>query len=441
MRRVILEQLVQWKDEEDRLPLLIRGARQVGKTFVIEEFCERYFAESLQINFEQQPEYKACFESLYPEKILKMIYALSGKTVTPGKTILFLDEIQECPQAIVALRYFYEQMPDLHVIAAGSLLEFVMRDTEFSMPVGRVQSYYMKPLSFIEFLYAADKFSLIDYIQNVTINSGIEDVIHQELLAQLKEYFVLGGMPAVLNNYFHQHNFEKVQIRQNIILETYRRDFSKYAKDTDIKYLQRLFDKAPGMIAKHFKYVDVDPDFYARDLKRALADLKDAGVIYANHACSASGLPLVSTINEKKFKLLFLDIGLVNNAAHLGASILLSDNVITLNNGTAAEQFVGQELLAYAPCYREEQLYYWEREKRGSTAEVDYVIAIDSTILPVEVKAGSTGRMRSIQMFMDEKGLDFGIRISQNTLGFEKRILSIPLYMISELPRLVKSIL
>lgn len=439
MKRLLLTQLLEWKQQSDRLPLLIRGARQVGKTYLIEEFGRQYYPEVFKVNFEQQREYLACFETLYPQKILELLFALSGRSITPGKTLLFLDEIQECPMALMALRYFYEQVPDLHIIAAGSLLEFTMRKPDFRMPVGRVQSLYMKPLSFLEFLWASDRTSLVDYITKVTVRDGVEPVIHQQLLGMLREYLVLGGMPAVLKNYFQSQSLEQSQIRQRVILENYRSDFGKYASQTDVKYLQTLFDKSVGLVGKHFKYSEIDPHMHSRDLKRALVDLLDAGIVYTCHPTAASGLPLIPR-NEKRFKLFFLDVGLVNNVTRLGAQTLLNSQLVLLHEGVLAEQFVAQELLAYASAYQKEQLFYWERAQRTSTAEVDFVVAADATILPIEVKAGAGGRLRSLQILLDERSLNVGVQISQKALSFDKRVLSVPLYLISEIPRLIKQI-
>lgn len=436
MYRNIIKDLITWKDQPDRLPLLICGARQVGKTYIIEEFGKAHYSEMLKINFEQQREYKECFASLYPEKILQLIYVLSGRSVTPGKTLLFLDEIQECPMALTALRYFYEQMPDLHIIAAGSLLEFTIRKPDFRMPVGRVQSLYLKPLSFNEYLVAAEQPALVDYLNNVSLKTAIEPIIHEKLLELLRIYLVLGGMPAVLKNYFQSRDFEQAQIRQNVILENYRNDFGKYASHTDIKYLQALFDKAPTLIAKHFKYSEVEPNMHSRDLKRALLDLIDAGILYTCHPTAASGLPLTSN-NEKKFKLFFMDVGLVNNLTRLKAEILLGRDLILLHQGIIAEQFVAQELLAYAPSYRPEPLFYWERNQRTSTAEVDFVRMVDANIVPIEVKAGTSGRLKSLHILLDEKSLKTGIQISQKALAVHERFITLPLYLISQMPRLI----
>lgn len=440
MYRNIFTHLVEWRDQTDRLPLLMRGARQVGKTTVVEQFGKEYFAEVFKINFELQREYRLCFDTLDPDDILKKLYTISGKTLHPGKTLLFLDEVQDCPNAIMALRYFYEKRPDLHIIAAGSLLEFTLGDENFRMPVGRVQSCYLKPMSLIEYLTAAGKQSLVEYIRSVTLKSGIDEVVHQELINNLRNYLVLGGMPAVLKNYFANRDFEQCQIRQTVIIDTYQRDFRKYGKEHEVKYLQSIFEKAPGLVAKHFQYKMVDAHMHSRDLKRAIELLRKAGVIYTVRATTASGLPLVTTVNERKFKLLVLDVGLMNSTTRLSAQTLMDDNLILLHQGAIAEQFVGQEFLAYAPYYREEDLFYWQRDKLGAVSEVDYVIALDNSIFPVEVKSGSTGRLKSLQIYIDEKSIQFGIRISQNTLSFGKRILSVPLYMISELHRLISEI-
>jgi len=439
MRRSMEVFFKEWMTAADRLPLLVRGARQVGKTYVIEQFAATHFENVIKINFEQQREYLPCFETLYPQKIINLIYTMTGTTIVPGKTLLFLDEIQECPNAILALRYFYEQMPELHIIAAGSLLEFTLREAEFRMPVGRVQSCYLKPLSFKEFLLALHKKSLVEYIEQASLQGTFEPAIHDLLLMHVKEYFVLGGMPAVIEQYLQTQQFEASQIRQSVILNTYRSDFGKYASKSNIKYLQTLFDKVPGLIGQHFRYVQVDPHMLARDIKRALTNLKDAGLIYTVYASLAQRLPLLSTIQEKKFKLLFVDLGLVNCTTQLSAEILMQKDILLVHQGALAEQFVGQELLAYAPPYQDGQLVYWDRAVGSSTAEVDYVIAVDATIYPIEVKAGATGRLLSLQRFIDEKSSPFGVRISQKPLSFEKRILSIPLYLISELPRLIRT--
>lgn len=441
MQRHLTTELLSWRNDPARRPLLLRGARQVGKTHLVSTFGAKHFDNLITINFEQQREYLDCFETLYPEKILTLIQLLSKQSITPGKTLLFFDEVQECPQAIMALRYFYEQMPSLHVIAAGSLLEFALNAPDFRMPVGRVQSLYLYPLSFKEFLDATGNAELHQFISAVTLKEGVPKPIHEQLLTLLREYWVLGGMPAVIKNYIDLRKLQSAQQIQYSILDTYRSDFGKYASKANIKYLQTLFEKTPGLIAKHFKYSHVDPDSQSRDIKNALSHLIDAGLINKVHATNASGLPLISGINEKKFKVLFLDVGLANSRMSLDAELLMQKDLTLVHKGALAEQFVGQEMLAYANPTLRKKLFYWERERRTSAAEVDFVEHVDAMILPIEVKAGATGRLRSLQIFLEEKQCAIGVRISQHALSLSNTILSVPLYMISELERLVSEAL
>lgn len=438
MIRDYLSDLVAWKNSGSRKPLLVRGARQIGKTYCVELFAREHFDNLVAINFELQKEYSGCFETLYPDQIIKRIYTLSHQKITPGKTLLFLDEIQECPNAITALRYFYERMPELHVVAAGSLLEFTLRKENLRMPVGRVQSLYMYPLSFKEYLTVSHQTPLIEILENATLTHPVEQIYHDRLLDLLREYWVIGGMPEVVATYLDTNDLHECQMIQSTILDDYRNDFGKYSSQSDVRYLQRIYDKAPGLVGTSFKYVHIDPDWQSRNIKTALHDLVDAGVVSLVRATQASGLPLVTTVNEKKFKLLFVDIGLVANRTDLSAEILMQNDLVLLNRGNTAEQFVGQEFLAYKEHYKKANLYYWERDKASSTAEVDYVTHVDSMIVPVEVKAGKTGSLRSLQQFLNDKNLDLGVRVSQKPLSLDKRVLSVPLYMLWELPRLVK---
>jgi hypothetical protein len=263
-------------------------------------------------------------------------------------------------------------------------------------------------------------------------------MIHKELLKLVREYMVLGGMPEVIQDYRNNNSFVLAQNLQTVLLSTYRKDFGKYASHTDYKYLQKLFEKVPGMMGRQFKYSKVAEDMRSRDLKEALENLCQAGLISQVYATSASGLPLLAGIKEKKFKLLFLDIGLVKRATNLAVDILLNEDLFLINQGAIVEQFVGQELLAYSSPLDEAKLFYWARDKTGSEAEVDFVLNIDAQILPVEVKSGTTGRLKSMRIFMQEKSSKLGVRISQIPLSLHDGILSLPLYMISELPRLVR---
>jgi predicted AAA+ superfamily ATPase len=438
MNRDIEQDLLHWKQQKHPMPLLIRGARQVGKTYIVEKFGREHFEDIITINFELQPELIRCFDTLEPSEILNTIFLLTHKKVEPQKTLLFLDEIQDCPNAIRSFRYFKERLPQQHVIGAGSLLEFTINDANFRMPVGRVQSLYLKPVSFKEYLVGSGNKQLRDWIEGINLNTSIVQPVHERLLKLVREYMILGGMPAVLQNYFSNKNMNECTNIQTALLNTYRQDFGKYAKKTDHLYLQRLFEKIPGLIGENFKYSKVDPDMRSRDIKEALFMLKNAGLIYSINSTTASGVPLASLINEKKFKLLFLDIGLITRTGKLEAELLLDQDILLVNRGMLAEQFVGQELLAYASKFEEGDLYFWTREQRSSMAEVDFVTTVDAKIIPIEVKAGTTGRLKSMKIFMDEKNSSVGVHISQQSLNYSNKILSLPLYMVGEISRLVK---
>ncbi|MBI5345888.1 MAG: ATP-binding protein [Chlamydiae bacterium] len=438
MHRDIQADLLRWKNQDRRSPLLLRGARQVGKTFIVQKFGNEEFDNFCHLNFEQKPEYKNCFNTLEPTKILNSIELLTQQSIQAGKTLLFLDEIQECPQAIMALRYFKEEMPDLHIIGAGSLLEFALNDEDFKMPVGRVQFMYLRPLSFGEYLEASGNLKLRDFLKNLHIKDSMQDVIHQKLLYLVREYLALGGMPAVISEYLQSKNLLRCQEIQTDLLRTFRLDFGKYAKKLPHEHLQTVFAKSPGLIGEWLKYSTLDPDTSSATLKKALKKLCDAGLIILVYTTSGSGLPFETHMNEKKFKLLFLDTGLVKRACNLELDLLFNQDLFLINKGALAEQFVGQELLAYMAKEENNILFSWAREEKSSSAEIDFLIAVGSKIVPIEVKAKSIGSLRSLKIFLSEKKIRLGVRISENPLSLSDDILSIPFYMIEELPRLVK---
>jgi predicted AAA+ superfamily ATPase len=440
MRRAAEKELINWSNGVRRKPLIIRGARQVGKTHTVEKFGKKHFENCVTANFEKKRALADCFNTLEPQKIIAALSAMLNTHIVPGETLLFLDEIQMCPQAILALRYFKEELPALHVIAAGSLLEFTIKKSDFRMPVGRTQSLYLKPLSFKEFLMNVHQPELLKQIETATIEHPVDEIWHQLLLQKLTEYFAIGGMPEVLSAYLEHKDLNLCQQLQGTLLEDYPNDFGKYDTKINIRHLNDFYLKVPELVSEKFKYAKIDPNTLSRNLKPALQALLDADLIHQVKYSAASGLPLTANVNERKFKLFSLDIGLLKHATQLDLALLLDHDLLLLNQGSLAEQFVAQELLAYSNTYEKHKLFYWEREAKGSTAEIDFVINVGTNIIPVEVKAGKTGKLKSLQIFIDEKECDFGIRLSQHKLSFKNRVLSIPLYMISELPRLTLSI-
>ncbi len=433
MKRDIEKILNEWKFDKNRCPLLVRGARQVGKTYTITEFGNTEFHELITINFELNPEYKECFKTFEPENIIECISLLINKDIIEGKTLLFFDEIQECPEAIRSLRYFYEKKPGLHVIGAGSLLEFILSQENFRMPVGRVQYLYMKPLSFVEFLDAVKENKLREFIENLKPDSTINDAIHDKLISIIKKYSIIGGMPAVVKEYIMTENLKKCIMRQTMIIQTFRDDFGKYANKTKFKYLQKLFYAAAKMVGKKFKYSHVDREIKSRELKNALELLEKSGIIYRVKKSRGGIAPTDFYSNERHFKILFVDIGLMQNICGISDEILIENNLLNVYSGAVAEQFVGQELIAYQEYYKEPSIYYWEREAKGSTAEVDYIIQIGSKVFPIEVKAGKTGRLKSLHIYLEKYSIPFGIKVSQQQKLISKPVLSIPFYLIKNL--------
>jgi len=438
MKRDLERELFKWKEHKDRLPLLLRGARQVGKSYIVEEFGKKAFKNIVVVNFEFRPELKQCFTTLDPIEIINKLQLLMGVTIEAETTLLFLDEIQECPNAIMSLRYFKEKYNRLAVIGAGSLMEFTLNSPDFRMPVGRIQFIYLEPLSFGEFLTVSGNERLRHHLQGIRLNSTFDDVVHQKLMDLLRIYFIVGGMPAVVKEYFESRNFLNCKRIQNSLLQTYRSDFGKYAKTAEHKYLQKVFDEAPRLVGSRVKYSNIDPASKSRDIKQALNLLKLAGIIYPVYATAASGLPLGAQANEAKFKLNFLDVGLMQNACGLQSELTLTNDFIQVNAGAVTEQLIGQELRAYSDSYLEHNLFFWARDKKSSSAEVDYVVAVDSLILPVEVKAGKTGTLKSLKLFIEEKKALFGIRFSQEKLSLHDKILTLPLYMAEQMEKLAQ---
>lgn len=439
MKRTIDPILDQWKNSRVRQPLLVRGARQVGKTYSVIDFGRRAFENVVAVNFEERPELNRCFSDLNPRGIIDRLSILTSEPIRPGQTLLFLDEIQECPRAITALRYFDEKLPELHVIGAGSLIEFALRAEEFRMPVGRVQSMYMVPMSFGEFLTAIGEEGLLKTIGAVDLKTGLEPVISATLEQVFRQYLLVGGMPRVVNAFRKNILMDELQRLQSGLLRTYTDDFAKYASTSKHKYLKEVYASAPRMVGRRYKYSHVNPNIESKFLKDAIGLLCDARLLFRICHASGAGVPLLATTNERKFKIEFLDVGLMQNALGIQSAIVSDATVLQINAGSIAEQVVGQELLACADPYTDKQLHFWAREARGSTAEVDFLIEIDGMPLPVDVKAGARGSLKSMRLFLKEyPQTPLGIRYSMHELSYFDHILSIPLTMISQTQRLVR---
>jgi uncharacterized protein len=439
MRRKIESYLLAWKDSPHRKPLLLRGARQVGKSYLIRNFAQEHFPSFVEINLELHPQVHSFFESANPYDIIRNFSVYFNKPINKD-TLIFFDEIQECPKAISALRYFYELAPELSVISAGSLVDFVLDSPRTQVPVGRIQYLFLYPMNFEEYLSALSEDILIEFIRNYKLKDRVEQAIHQKLLNLYKDYLYFGGMPEIVSKYIKSQNYSEVKRNQIALLQTYRDDFGKYANLPRHKYLQKVFSKAPGLIGKNLKYSAIDKDTPSREIKDALSMLIQAGVIQKIQAVTTPNLPLSFSIKENHFKVNFLDIGLVVRSMFLDYPNINADNHLNVYSGILTEQFVTQEILTLHDPFEKPEYYFWKRDKKGSSAEVDLLFQFQSSIIPIEIKSGKTGSLKSLQIYKKEYNPRLSLRYSEHPLSFYDQILSIPLYMISETNRLIQSL-
>jgi predicted AAA+ superfamily ATPase len=434
MRREILDVLSDWKSEENRKVLLLRGARQVGKTYIVRELAKE-FKHFVEINFEKNTETHSFFDqNLDPERICKNLAVYFRVPIIEGETLLFFDEIQSCSKAIQALRFFYESKPKLHVIAAGSLLEFALSDIT-SWGVGRIRSMYMYPMSFDEFLMANEEDALIEMKKEASAKKPIFPAFHDKLKEYLRFFLLIGGMPETIKTFIgNPTDMNSVQNVLSDIATSYYDDFAKYKRRIPVLRLREVMNSVVKQAGGKYIYSKAGPLSNPAQAKEALDLLEMAGLVYKVYHSSGQGVPLGSGVNFKKFKCLLHDSGIFQQIAGLRITdLIVAENIDMLNKGSIAEAFVGVEFIKYSQETEKKQLYYWHREKRGSNAEVDYLIEERTEIVPVEIKSGSTGKMQSLNLFINEKKSSKGIRISLENFSQYGKITVIPLYAVSNL--------
>ena len=341
---------------------------------MVHDFAEAAFDNIVEINFDLQPEKADLFVSRDPRQIINILEVDLGVQIILGKTLLFLDEIQCAPELIALLRYFYEKEGDLHIVAAGSLLDFTLNSHDFSMPVGRIEYMFIGPMDFYEFLVATEHERLVEFLQKYELGKVLPGSLHHKLISLMKIYCAVGGMPAAVKQYIEK-NIRNCAIEQRTILLTYEDDFSKYTRLVNTNRLKKVFGNIPGICGDKVKYVNINREEQAKFIAESIDMLHQARVIYKIHHTSASGFPLSSQRNSKVFKLLFLDVGLLCSALGYKASdIEVAVDIVSVNSGKIAEQFIGQQLLFMDESYLEPELHYWNREKKNSSAEIDFVI-------------------------------------------------------------------
>lgn len=449
-KRLIDGSLKQWAKRTDHKPLLLRGARQVGKSTAVRHLGET-FDNFVEINFEKQPEYKTVFKrNLVVSRIVSEISAMCAMPIMPGKTLLFLDEIQECQEAIMSLRFFKEDMPSLHVIAAGSLLEFALAELP-TFGVGRIHSMYMYAMTFDEYLEANGETILLDYKRNASPDKPLPESLHNKLTALVRSYFLVGGMPESVGKWVDTHDYLQCQEVLDDIISGYEDDFPKYKKKIDPVLLRLTMRSAAAQVTKKFSYSEVGGGYRTEDVKKALEMLLLAGICTQVVRTNANGLPLGSESDSSYRKILILDPGLLLRLLNMSSvdvskitsEILTEDTTSLVNKGPLAEMVAGLELLRYKTPNLRHELYYWVRLAKNSQAEIDYVEA-KGGVLPIEVKAGMKGGTKSLWIFMREKGLTSAVRCSlENFNRFEyfdkedseavRTVEIYPLYAISNL--------
>lgn len=424
MERFAINELIKWKKSRRRKPLIIEGARQVGKTWLVKEFASRYYKNLAYINFEEQIYMRSVFESDFDtSRILDAISAASHQSCNPGETLIFLDELQEATNGITALKYFMENAPEYHIVAAGSLLGLELHK-HTSFPVGKVQFMHLYPMSFLEFLDALGEGALVRFIEK-------KDWVNITMFAQkyrelLKQYYFVGGMPEAVLSFKEQRDWQEVREIQNEILESYDRDFSKHAPSEIVPRIRLLWNSLPSQLSREnrkFVYGLIKEGARAREYEIALQWLFDGGLIYRVPAVSAPRIPLKSYEDKSAFKIFMVDIGLLGAMSGLDSETIVNGNTIfTEFKGALTEQYVLQQLII------KHQMFYYSKD--NSRQEIDFLIQREGRVIPIEVKAEENLKAKSLRQFVAENKSEEVYRISMSDYREEDWMTNMPLYTV-----------
>jgi predicted AAA+ superfamily ATPase len=409
MKRLIETDLLNWKQNPNRKPLILRGARQVGKTFSIRKFGKEHYGNVVYLDFERNQSLQTIFSGdLDARRIISDLEVISGQKINLQTTLLVFDEIQACPRAIMALRYFYEEMPLLNVIAAGSLLEFAMRD--ISIPVGRVHFLTMYPLTFAEYLFAINKQDAAEIISGKP--HELSSALHNLLMEELRRYFFVGGMPQAVKAYIESGSMMEAFSVQEDICETLKMDFSKYSPHVDKMCLLSVLTALSKQVSRQIKYVSLAEGYSNPTIKKAFDLICLAKIALPIRSIDPSGLPLGASASAKIFKCLMVDIGIMRSFCSMPMDIEYTNaDLLKIYNGAMAEQFAGQEMMVS----QKGNLYYWSRSIKNSAAETDYVAVIAGAIVPIEIKSAPQGRLKSLHLLLDTyKNCPKGMVFSSN---------------------------
>lgn len=426
MKRKVYESLSKWKEKKGRLPLIMNGARQVGKTYILRRFGEEAFKNMVYVNLENDGRIRMLFEEdMPPIKIIEHLQYITNIAVTKGKTLLFFDEIQASERALASLKAFAEQLPDYHIVTAGSLLGIAVNRERYSFPVGYVDEINMYPLDFEEFLWALGQNTLSEKIrEHFMADQPFSSVFHEESLELYRKYLIIGGMPSAINAYLQRMSLLDVVEPQHNILNEYVADMAKYAQPSTSVKIRACYNSIPTQLAKEnkkFQYKVVKKGGTATIFGESIDWLQFAGLVLKCQKVNHGYIPISVYSDFSDFKLYMSDVGLLTQKSEMPATLLLSplqpDNTFM---GGIAENYVAQALTA-----NQHSLYYWKNENRG---ELDFVIQINDKVIPVEVKKGSHTKSKSMEMFRKKYNCELSIRISSNNFGIANGIKSVPLY-------------
>ena len=420
-------ELEKWKKKsEDRLPLILYGARQVGKTYILKEFATQYYKDSVYINFEQMNFVKEIFDKeLLPDKIILQLERYLKTKIIPEETLIILDEIQVCEKALTSLKYFAEQANDYHIVCAGSLLGVAINREKYSFPVGKVQILNLFPLDFEEFLWEIEGKELSNHIrENVKTNTPLLTFEHEKLLELYRTYLITGGMPAVILDYSRNKNFDNTRQIQENIINSYISDMAKYATASETTKIRTAYESLPAQLSKDnkkFQFKLLKKGASASNFGTALDWLELAKIVIKCKKVEQIKKPLEGYSDLSSFKLYMGDVGLLTYKARLSVDdLMINAKEISEYMGGVTENYVSQVLLN-----NNYDLYYWESEGK---AEIDFVVIKDNKIIPIEVKANDNVKSRSLSVFCNRFNPEYSIRISSKNIGFDNGIKSIPLY-------------
>ena len=437
MKRDIYPKLLEWKSSKYRKPLILKGARQVGKTFILKEFGRREYKDFIYLNFEENPDFADFFQGqIEPERIIRNLSIYFKKEINPDTTLIILDEIQESNRALNSLKYFSEESKEYHIVAAGSLIG-IMLSMPQSFPVGKVNFLNLYPMTFLEFLDAVEKHELRDYLENVADFSPLPLPFHNELIEALKAYLFIGGMPEAVQRYRDTGDFQEARKVHREIIDSYILDFAKHASPAEAQKLTLIWNSIPGQLArenKKFIFTAIRKSARAREYESALQWLENAGLILRAYNITAPRLPLQGYKEHNSFKVFALDVGLLGAMSRLSPELFLrGDKLFTEFKGAFIENYVAQQLKAL----KEVDLFYWKSPT--GKAEVDFVVEYKSQIFPLEVKAGINPKGKSLRSYYEKYKPNFLSRTTLLNLRKDGIVCNYPLYAINLFPELALS--